>query len=180
MEEQLPTPLNNFDNIQVNDQQNLVVQPNQEMPKELKNLACSYSIVIVLFILKFIYYFFLWIICLLVSGLNYDSQKHSNKVDKIYYTLINIFIFPNFMLSTFIITLGFPTLYYKSKMKIIRITNVFIAIKIPIFIVLYISLIMIFYDDIFGIVLLIITIGFEISLISVVKIFDKKKIKIIK
>ena len=56
MEEQLPIPL---DNNQVHEQQNLIVQPIQEMPKALKKLACYYSIAIILFILKSIYYFFL-------------------------------------------------------------------------------------------------------------------------
>ena len=65
-------------------------------------------------------------------------------------------------------------------MKVIKINYVSIAIKIPLFIVFYISLIMIFHDVSGGIVILIITIGFEIIFISVVIIFDIKKKKIVK
>ena len=117
MEEQLPTPLDNLDNNQTNDQQNLVVQPNQEMPKEVKKMMCYYSIVIVIFSLESLYYFFLFIICMIVSGINYDYQKHTYDIDQKYFSLVNVFLFPNIILSGIIMFVGLPSFYYKYKKK---------------------------------------------------------------
>ena len=138
---------------------------------------CYYSIVIVIFSLESLYYFFLFIICMIISGINYDYQKHTYDIDQKYFSLVNAFLFPNIILSSIIMCVGMPPLYHKYKKKVIIINIVLIAIKIPLVILFNIILIKIFND---GIVIVIIAIGIQIVYISVVVIFEKIKIKYIK
>ena len=147
------------------------------MPKEVKKITCYYIIVIVIFSLKFVYYFFLWFICMLMSGSNYNYRKHTYDIDQKYFSLVNAFLFPNIILSSIIMCVGMPPLYHKYKKKVIIINIVLIAIKIPLVILFNIILIKIFND---GIVIALIAIGIEIVYISVVVIFEKIKIKYIK
>ena len=112
MEDQLLTPLDNLDN---NDQQNLVVQPKKGYPKEVNKIMCYYSIVIVIFSLKFVYYFFLWIICMVISGSNYDYEDHSYDINQKYFSLVSELLFPNLILSSIIMCVGLPPFYYRFK-----------------------------------------------------------------
>ena len=179
MEEQLPTPLDNLDNNQANDQQNLVVQTNQEMPKEVKKITCYYSFVIVIFSLKMLYYFFLLFIIMIAAGVNYNYEKHYYRVDNKYYSQFFIFIFPNSILSAIIMSVGLPHVYHKYKKKVIIINIFMITIKIPVCIFFCISLVKICQVD-SGFFISYTSIGLEIIYISLVVIFEKIKIKYIK
>ena len=159
MEEQLPTPL---DNNQANDQQNLVVEQNQEMPKEVKKITYFYFFPIFVFGLKFLFYIFLWFISLFGS----DTSQ------------LSIFLFPNLILSGIIICVGAPYLYYRYKITLI-ISIFLIIIKIILFIFFYDCLKKVFHQG-SDTVLPKISIGMEICYISFIIILEMIKIIFIK
>ena len=171
MEEQLPIPL---DNNQANDQQNLVVQPYKEMPKEVKKITCIYVFAVVIFGLKLLFYIFLWFLSLVGSAINYNYKKHTYDVDKKYFSQFNAFLFPNLILSGIIICVGAPYLYHRCKITLI-INILLITIKIILFIYFYKCLKKIFYlgsDP----VLPKISLGIEICYISIIVILEMIKI----
>ena len=176
MEEQLPTPFsNNLDN----DKENLVVQPNQEMPKEVKKMTFFYGFAVFIFCIKFLFYIIIWFFSLIESAINYNYQSHSYVAEKKYFAQFNMLLFPNLILSGIIMCVGMPTLYHRYKITVIIINILLIAFKIPLFIFSYKILRKILYLDGED-VLPKIVLGFEIAYISTILIFGIITIIVIK